>query len=711
MDLDTANPPQTSDPRWLLSVVWRRKGLILLGAVLGVALGLGYAAIWTPVYQSNAQVLVVRKHPEGLAGAAGSSAPQDDPLPTQQGLLKSPLVLQRAVKQHQLASLRTFANEKEDVTTVLMKNLSVTRGKDPTGMVSNILLLSYRGPVPDECSQILDAVLAAYEEVLAETYQHVSDNTVELITRARNVLQEELTQKEAAYLAFRQKGPLLGTGKDGATPPRERLNSIETRRTDLLLQRSELKGRLTTLEAGLKEGLSQDVLLALIANFARHPVGVQVLPESTRPQEELSTLLQQEQDLLQRYGPNHLEVKAVRKRIEVARAATGLAPPTLGSPDGPRPDPVRWQMENLKQQIAHLDAANDVLTQLYTQEYDEARKLSGFEVQDETMRNDIARTQQLYETIIKQLKQADLARELGGFDARVIAPPGSGGVKKVEPSTSVLLALTALFCCLGAGGLAVAAEFLDRRYRSLQEIRRQFGVPVLGQVPLCPRSGAKAPKVPGLHPLLGAFHRPESAEAESYREVRTALAFSTQAKGRQVIQITSPRPHDGATTLAANLAVCLAQSGKRVALVDANLRDPRVHELFGLSPTVGLGSVLQGQAEFPDVVLESGLDHLAVVPAGPVPSQPGELLQSQRFGELLGWLRRQHDFVLVDTPGLLTVADARVIAGQVDGVLLNLRLDGGARASAERAHELLGAVPAALLGVVVTTGGRAGSLR
>jgi capsular exopolysaccharide synthesis family protein len=702
MDLDTASPPTASDPRWLLTVAWRRKGLILLGAVLGLALGLGYAAVWTPLYQSNAQVLVVRKQSDGLAGSA---APLDDPLPTQQGLLKSPLVLQRAAKQHQLAALRSFANEKEDVTTVLMKNLSVTRGKDPAGMVSNILTLSYRGPSPDECSQILDAVLAAYEEVLAETYLHAGDNTVELITRARNVLQEELTQKEAAYIKFRQEGPLLAKGKDGATPPQERVNSIEGRRTDVLLQRSELKGRLTTLETGLKEGLGKDVLLALVADFARRPVGVQVLPESTRPQEELTALQQQEQDLLERFGPNHVEVRAVRKRIEVARAALGMAaPPTPGSPDAGRPDPVRWYLENLKQQIAHLDAANDALTKLSAQEYDEARKLSGYEVQDETMRNDIARTQQLYETIIKQLKQADLARDLGGFDSRVIAPPGTGGVKKVEPSTAVLVALTALLCLLGATGLAAGAEVLDRGYRSLQEIRRQFGVPVLGQVPLVPRAGGRAAKAPNLHPLLGAFHRPDSAEAEAYREVRAALAFGAGAKGRQVIQVTSPRPHDGATTLAANLAVSLAQAGKRVALVDANLRDARVHELFGLTPGVGLGSFLQGQGDCPDVVVESGLDHLALVPAGPVASPPGELLQSPRFAELLGWLRRQNDFVLVDTPALLSAADARVVAGQVDGLLLNLRPEGAARASAERAHELLGSVPAALLGVVVTTG-------
>src|SRR5207249_3222500 len=104
----------------------------------------------------------------------GSVSSQEDALTTQQGLLKSPLILQRAIQKRELTTLRTFDVEKEDALAVLMRNLSASRSKDPSGGVSNILIVSFRGPVPDDCNKILEAVLEAYREVLDETYLHAS---------------------------------------------------------------------------------------------------------------------------------------------------------------------------------------------------------------------------------------------------------------------------------------------------------------------------------------------------------------------------------------------------------------------------------------------------------------------------------------------------------------------------------------------------------
>ncbi len=734
MDPHTTDRPDAPESRGLFAVLRRRLGLILAGGAAGLALGLAYAFVATPLFQSNAQVLVVQKRPEAIPGAAAAASPHEDYLATQQGLVKSPLVLQRAVDKHHLAGLRSFAAEKEEPLAVLMRNLTVSRSKDPSGGVSNILVLSYKGPVAEECSQILDAVLESYQEVLAEAYQQGTATTVELIRKAHDVLRQELSQKEAGYAEFRRQAPLFGGGRDGVNPRQERLTGIDVKRTELLLQKAELQSRLDALVKAEKEGRSREALLAMAADYVRRPVTPQPGLDAVRTvQEALAPLVQQEQDLRQRYGPNHPEVKAVRNRIEATRdlltrptAAFGPAAPgtTPERKDASLSDPVGWYTEHLRQQIDQVDSAEKMLSGIYKDEQEEARQLGVYQVQDEMMRADIARTQLLYENVVKQLKEADLILELGGYDAKVIAAPGSGGVKKVEPNAIVLAAITGLLCVLGGAGLGFLGEVLDRGYRSAAEVRRDLGAPVLGVVPL-----AGHPRAVGgvkLHASLATLNRPQSAEAEAYRDLRMALAFGARGKGQQVIQVTSPRPGEGATTLAANLAVALAQSGRRVALVDANLRDPRVQELFALAPVnghaksngaphgpeAGLASLLKGDGEFSEAVLDSGVDRLSILPAGSLGTggpQPGELLESPRLEELLTWLREWNHVVIVDTPALLAGTDARVVAPRVDGVLLNLRLGRDVRARAARARELLSHVPAKLLGVVLTGAGKVGA--
>jgi capsular exopolysaccharide synthesis family protein len=200
--------------------------------------------------------------------------------------------------------------------------------------------------------------------------------------------------------------------------------------------------------------------------------------------------------------------------------------------------------------------------------------------------------------------------------------------------------------------------------------------------------------------MLCTHYRPASVEAEAYRGVRTALYFGPAA-GRKVIQITSAAAGDGKSLLAANLAVSVAQSGKRVLLVDADLRKPRLHRLFGLPEGPGLASILAGKAELDMAVQSSGLPGLSLLACGPRPANPAELLTSHRLEGVLQSLRGSYDLVFVDTPALLAVTDPSVVATRVDGVLLNVRAGSNARSLNERARDLLADLKVRLLGIVV----------
>jgi capsular exopolysaccharide synthesis family protein len=256
--------------------------------------------------------------------------------------------------------------------------------------------------------------------------------------------------------------------------------------------------------------------------------------------------------------------------------------------------------------------------------------------------------------------------------------------------------------------MAFLAETTDRGFRSPAEIRRRLGVPVLGHIPRLAETKAVSPEI---DPTLAAFHRPKSGEAEAYRGVRTQLYFSTRGQAHQVVQITSPNPGDGKSTLAANLAISIAQSGKRVVLLDCDFRRPRVHRLFRLDrPEIGLASVMAGEADLAAATQPCpAVPNLSLMPCGPRPANPAELLTSPKFQEVLAELRDAYDFVVIDSPPVLAVSDPSAVAPRADGVLMVFRMTKSAGPAAERAREQLLAVGARLIGVVVNaTADRAG---
>jgi succinoglycan biosynthesis transport protein ExoP len=230
-------------------------------------------------------------------------------------------------------------------------------------------------------------------------------------------------------------------------------------------------------------------------------------------------------------------------------------------------------------------------------------------------------------------------------------------------------------------------------------------LPIMGVIPLVKANAKAAAKgsegETPVAPTLFTWHRPKSKEAESYRAVRTALYFSTRGQGRTLLQVTSPNQGDGKSTLAANLAVSIAQSGKSILLVDGDLRRPHVGRLFGVSQQVGFAAVLGGLAEPNEAISPTVVPGLSVLPAGATPPNPAELLTGSRLREVLDWLRERYDYVIVDTPPLLAVTDPGVVASQVDGVIMALRPSKRNRVEAKRAKEILTNLGVNIFGLVV----------
>jgi len=194
---------------------------------------------------------------------------------------------------------------------------------------------------------------------------------------------------------------------------------------------------------------------------------------------------------------------------------------------------------------------------------------------------------------------------------------------------------------------------------------------------------------------------PRSPVAEAYRRLRTNLEFASLDSSLRTLLVTSAGPDEGKSTTLSNLAVSIAQAGRRVILVDGDLRHPRLHELFGLDNRQGLTTVV-GQASGDIPLQESGVDGLRVLAAGPLPDIPADLIASPAVETLIATLREQADIVLFDAPPVVTVTDAAVLASKVDGVLLVINAGRTRREYAQRAKALLAQVHARVVGAVLT---------
>lgn len=194
---------------------------------------------------------------------------------------------------------------------------------------------------------------------------------------------------------------------------------------------------------------------------------------------------------------------------------------------------------------------------------------------------------------------------------------------------------------------------------------------------------------------------PRSPISEQYRTIRTNLQFSSVDEPLQSILITSPGPAAGKSITAANVAVVYAQQEKRTLLIDADMRKPTVHYTFRLDNLRGLSNVLVGDSTLENAVEKTDVDHLDVLSSGPIPPNPAELLASKRMEDVLKHAKQLYDFIIFDTPPVLAVTDAKILANVVDGTLIVLRSGVTNMDDAERTKEVFKDSRAKLLGAVL----------
>ncbi len=313
------------------------------------------------------------------------------------------------------------------------------------------------------------------------------------------------------------------------------------------------------------------------------------------------------------------------------------------------------EMDTLKQQISQQQTAIDALGTPETPSQE--AELSRVQADMTQLRQSLAYLLQSFENI--RLAEAQSTSNI------VVIEPATVPATPIRPRTMQNVFLGTLIGFVIAVGVVFLIEYLDDRVRAPEQIDRVLQLPVVG---LIAKMNDSAPN--GKLRLI-AMHEPRSPVTEAFRALRTNIQFAGVDHAIRTLLVTSAGPTEGKSTIAANLAVVMAQAGLKVALVDGDLRRPTVHKLFNVSNHSGLTDVMLAESNHGNTWLQSsGVPGLVLVPSGPLPPNPSELLGSKRMQQFLDYLHREVDTIIIDTPPLLPVTDALVLAPKTDGVLL-----------------------------------------
>ena len=539
--------------------------------------------------------------------------------------------------------------------------------------LTNLVSVSYRGADPIMAPKILDGATGALQSFGRD---RVRDG-------ARRELDFIVEQLDSALALLQASSREIRTFKESAeftnltVQEQQLLNNFQ--RTDdrmqaLITQQDALQALVVSLEASGVEGVN------LVSFMAALPAGVNpqirgIAEDVQDRKNEIQTLVTEEG-----FTEDHPQVRAVRAQIATSEGELRSAVEQNLLVLNGRISDEQSQLNQIRADQANFPQLESRLSELNIQ----------LGLDQETVR--YMRSQQ-YQA---QITVAAASTYVLVVDSASVAYP-------VTPGGQTNLLLGAILGLILGIGAAFFLEYLDRTVRTSAEVEMLLSIPVLGIIP-------RLRKIPldiegdddgtGL-PLLVALD-PLDPAAEAYRTLRMNLMFmSTEEKPIQTMLFSSPGPNEGKSTTSINVAVTLAQQGQRVLLVDADVRRPALHRAMDVLREPGLTNLLIGDAEIREAVRPNVLPNLDVLPSGPFPPNPSELLNSKKMRELLRELEGTYDHIIIDSPPILAVTDSAILATHADGMVLVLRSGETEQRAAERAVDQVRRVGVRVFGAVL----------
>jgi succinoglycan biosynthesis transport protein ExoP len=543
---------------------------------------------------------------------------------------------------------------------------------------TRLIEIHYLSPNPHLAADIVNGIVNSYIEQNYQTKFESAMQTSDWLSRQLADLKLKVETSQEKLIRFQREKGIVGIDEK---------QNLTTSKLD------ELSKELSATEADR------------IQKEANYELAATGNPElmARSPSEMLGHLRERESSLKQEYvqlktqfGAGYPKVVEVKNQLDEVQSDINAEVKRMAT-----------QIKN--EYLAAQQRENMVLARMEGQKR-EANELNQNAIEFNILKRDVDANRQLYEGLLQKLKEASLEAGMHSNNIRVV-DSARVPLSPSSPDIPRNLGIGLILGLCGGVGLAFLLESLDNTVRTPEQAEIASGLPSLGVVPQFLRS--ESPRLQSTKLTLAqgetsrsaelvAQLRPNSEAAECYRSLRTSILLSAQDSPPKVLLVTSPLPQEGKTTTSVNCAIVLAQRGSRVLLVDADLRRPGVHRAFGFDRKGGLSTVLAGTTTLESVLKTYPLvPNLSILPAGPPPPHPAELLDASKMRSLIARWREEYDHVIIDTPPALSVTDPVILSVEADSIILVIRSGKTTKDALRRAGELLWQVNARVMGIVV----------
>lgn len=696
-----------------LRILYRGRWIIVVAFLAAVSSTLFFTLKATKIYQANTTIMIeTTGRGKAMTLFEGPSyIERQARLNNYVQILKSrtlaKAVIQRlkGVPSYRSLTLFTTSEGKKlplyESLRTLQSRMTITPIRD-----TDIIEVRVEAPDPAEAAIVANAIADVfYEQNLEATRGEVSEVRKFLEEQLKKV-REDLARSEEALKEYKE---------------REKLAALPTETQVLVQKLAEFEGfykeaqtdlgtsqrRLEYLRRQLRE--QQESLPEQIAQVSS-PL-IHQLREEIAKQEAIRANF-----IAQGVPEDHPKMVQVRRRIEEIKSRLMAETRKLLAQELALANPLAFSEElvdkilKLEIDVKTYEARTRALKRVVDEYAQKLQTLPEKSLQLARLEREAKVQEKIYIMMMEKYEEARIT-EAGQIGNVRIVDRAEEPLYPIKPRKKLNLILAALVG-LGLGvGVTFLLEYLDTSIKTFEEIERQLGLSVLGEIPNIWvnevdkkklekgwRSGDEVQQI--IFRLITHFE-PKSHVSEAYRTLRTNIQFAKVDYPLKTLLVTSSSPKEGKSTTVANIAITLAQMGSNVLLVDADLRRPVLHSIFELDQKPGLTEVLMGTKEIEEAIKPTEVGNLSLVPSGPIPPNPSELLGSQVMQRLIEELKEEYDYLLFDSPPVIAVTDAAVLSSVVDGVILVIQAGKVSREAVLRAKSLLDNVAARIIGVVL----------
>lgn len=693
---ESPNTPDALENKIDLRAYWRvirkRWPFVALSTILGVAAAFIYTYRQPKIYEATCQILIETSTPQILQvkdavelGTGGLFAPKEY-FETQYRIIQSSAVAQRVAEKLGLAhdpdyaalAARRTGGDSLGLARALARQVSVKPVKD-----TRVSQITVRDGKPERATILANTFAETYIESNLDYKLEGSRAANAWLSEQEVELRKKLEDSELALFQFKKDRGLLDLNLGEKQNMAEQiLLKLNGKLADLRMKRLEIESTRTLVESA-RELVDKESVPAVDGNDGLKQMRGTFL-----------NLAKDKADLAGKYGPDHPRIKIIAAQMEAVSKAYQHE--------------IDTNLKTFENSYQALVATEKSLLSMMEKEKLNAIALSKLGMEYKPFERTAVENGKVYDLIAKRQKELDLTGLLRSNNVRILERaivPGAPASPK--PMQNLLIALA---CGLGLGiGLAFAIEILDNTLKTQIDVETFLGVPVLGLIPIIGQGKLDARGKDKLGKNdeqvrdrdLGIAREPRSMAAECCRSIRTNILFMSPDHPVRTMVITSPSPQEGKTTTAINLAIVMAEAGGRVLLIDTDMRRPRLHRSFGVPNQVGVSTLILGNSKLEDAIKHTEIPNLDVLPCGPIPPNPSELLHTKRFAQVLEDCKTRYERVILDSPPTSAVTDPAVLGNLADGVILIVKGASTTREAAAHARRQLVSAKCRLLGVIV----------